>query len=112
VKNAPLKEITNTISKIDEIIHDKTRLSILVSLYLRKRLSFAYLKRTLQISNGSLFFHIKKLDKEGYVKISKRIVSQKPITEYTWTEKGKTAIKDYIKTLSELLDCLQSSLEE
>ena len=112
VKNISLKEIIHTISQIDEIIHDKTRLTILISLYLRKRLSFTYLKRVLQISDGSLFFHIKKLDKEGHVKINKRIVNQKPITEYTLTEKGKTAIKNYIKTLSELLDFLQEILEK
>lgn len=112
MKNISLKEIIHTISQIDEIIHDKTRLTILISLYLRKRLSFTYLKRVLQISDGSLFFHIKKLDKEGHVKINKRIVNQKPITEYTLTEKGKTAIKNYIKTLSELLDFLQEILEK
>ena len=44
-----------------------------------------------------------KLEEAGYVAVEKKFVLRKPQTLYRMTEKGRTALTEYVSALKELL---------
>ncbi len=60
---------------------------------------FNTLKEMLAITDGNLASHIKALEKEKYISISKTFVDRKPHTKYKITEKGRTAFRKHLDAL-------------
>ena len=58
--------------RIDETIHQRTRLAIMVTLAGAEGLEFGDLKGQLGLSDGNLSTHAGALERAGYVKIAKR----------------------------------------
>ena len=56
-------------SKLDKLIHEKSRLSIMTLLAARKEWRFQDLKSELGMSDGNLVTHMRALYKAGYVSI-------------------------------------------
>ena len=89
--------------ELDSFIHEKTRLGIMLILFLKGKASFKELKKSLDTSEGSLSSHIYKLEEKGYVKVIKKFVNKRPFTSVEITEKGIKAIKNYMNSLKNLL---------
>lgn len=66
--------------KINPIIHQPVRLQILTILHMDKKTSFSTLKKELWLSDGNLWTHLEKLEKHGYIRISKSFFNKKPLT--------------------------------
>ena len=64
---------------------------------------FISLKDLLQITDGNLASHIKALEKEGYISVSKTFIGKKPNTQYAVTKKGKDAFKKHLQALENLI---------
>jgi DNA-binding MarR family transcriptional regulator len=64
---------------------------------------FNTLKETLGVTDGNLASHIKALEKEKYVSVSKSFVDRKPNTKYKITERGKTAFRKHLDALEAVL---------
>jgi DNA-binding transcriptional ArsR family regulator len=96
--------VIKTITNIDKIIHEPTRLMILSYLYIAQSADFIFLKSQLNLTDGNLSSHISKLEEAGYVDVKKKFVGKKPHTMYKLTEKGRNSFKEYRKKIKRLLD--------
>ena len=61
---------------------------------------FTELKKRLEVSDGNLSTHLKKLEEVGYIAQSKSFVDKKPQTLIAISEKGDAAFKDYVESLA------------
>ena len=64
---------------------------------------FNSLKDLLQVTDGNLASHIKALEKEAYISVTKSFVGRKPNTQYAATKEGKEAFKRHLQALEELI---------
>lgn len=89
--------------KLDKVIHEKGRLSIMTSLATRLEWNFQDLKAALKMSDGNLITHLRALYKVGYVSMSKELKGR-PQTKYALTSQGKIAFEKYLSVLEEIID--------
>jgi len=66
-------------------------------------LDFTSLKEFLDVTDGNLATHIKKLEKEGFIGVEKSFIDKKPNTKYSMTPKGKKAFENHLKALEEII---------
>ncbi len=64
---------------------------------------FNSLKDLLHVTDGNLASHIKALEKEAYISVTKSFIGRKPNTQYAATKKGKDAFKKHLQALEELI---------
>ena len=89
--------------KIDGVIHQKVRLSIVSSLAGVESLEFTELKALLGLTDGNLSTHSRVLEKSGYLEIEKHFKGRKPLTVFRLTRKGRSAFKRYVGFLEGIL---------
>jgi len=91
---------------INKVIHERSRLLILSYLAGSEtgKATFMELQKTMEFSRGNLSIQIKTLQEAGYVRITKRFKGNKPQTTVFLTEKGKEAIKQYLKEMEQVLE--------
>lgn len=89
--------------KLDKLIHEKSRLSIMTLLAARSEWRFQDLKAELGLSDGNLVTHLRALYKAGYVSITKER-EKRPQTKYALTETGRKAFGDYLEVLEQIVD--------
>lgn len=92
-------------SKLDKVIHEKGRLSIMTLLASRAEpWPFQDLKGELQMSDGNLISHLRTLAKAGYVDSEKVEGEGRTQTHYGVTKAGRQAFEGYLQVLEEILD--------
>lgn len=92
-------------SKLDKVIHEKGRLSIMTLLASRTDpWPFQDLKGQLQMSDGNLITHLRTLAKAGYVTSEKVEGEGRAQTHYAVTKAGRKAFESYLHVLEEILD--------
>lgn len=91
------------LGKIDEVIHGRLRLGIMVYLSDVETAEFTELKTTLDATQGNLSVHLKKLEEAGYVSIRKSFRDNKPLTEATITPQGRAAFAHYLTAIGNLI---------
>lgn len=64
---------------------------------------FSALKDLLGVTDGSLASHIKALEREKYVSVSKSFVDRKPNTKYKVSERGRTAFRKHVDALEAVI---------
>ena len=96
----------NPIKNLNKIFDHRLRLGIMSILAVNKTFSFNDLKELLQVTDGNLASHIKILEENNYLSVIKGFIGRKPNTLYAITQEGKTALKQHIKTLSNLIDTM------
>jgi DNA-binding MarR family transcriptional regulator len=89
---------------IDEMIHQRTRLSIMATLAGVRALDFSELKAQLGLTDGNLSTHLSTLERAGYVRIDKSFCGRKPRTTVAQTAKGRQALAGYVNVLMDILD--------
>lgn len=67
-------------------------------------LDFNALKEFLGLTDGNLASHIKALEKEQFIGVTKSFVGKKPNTQYFITALGKTAFNQHLKALEQLIE--------
>lgn len=91
------------LGRIDEVIHGRMRLGIMVYLADVEAADFTELKTVLEATQGNLSVHLKKLEEAGYVAIDKSFKDNKPLTRVTLTGEGRTAFAAYLEALGRLI---------
>jgi len=89
--------------ELDRLIHERTRLGILSVLAVNDALSFNEIKRLLELSDGNLSVHARKLEEAGYVECSKSFAGRLPHTEYRLTAPGRRALQGYLDHMEALI---------
>lgn len=93
----------NDLGKIDEVIHGRLRLGIMVYLADAESADFTELKTVLEATQGNLSVHLKKLEEAGYVAITKSFVNNKPLTRVAILPEGRKAFAAYLEALGGLI---------
>ena len=91
-------------NRIDEAIHQRTRLAIMATLAGVTSLDFTFLKTELDLSDGNLCTHLASLQRAGYVKLVKGFRGRIPRTTVAMTSKGRKAMTNYVNPLQSILD--------
>jgi DNA-binding MarR family transcriptional regulator len=89
--------------QLDRVIHEKGRLAIMSSLAASPELSFTELRDALSMTDGNLTTHIRTLQQEGYVAVTKSFQNNRPLTTCTLTSRGRKAFTDYINLLEKIV---------
>lgn len=92
------------IDAIDEVIHGRVRLGIMAFLAGADSAEFSTLKAKLQLTDGNLSVHLRKLEDAGYVEVIKQFVGRKPQTQARITKAGRAAFTRYLQAMSTLVD--------
>lgn len=91
-------------SKLDKLIHEKGRLSIMTLLASRARAwPFQELKTELDMSDGNLITHLRTLVNAAYIKESLDDTGNRPRTTYRLTAAGRKAFKAHIDLLEAIV---------
>ena len=92
------------ISGLDDVIHGRVRLGIVAYLATAEVADFTELKDLLDVTQGNLSVHLRKLEAAGYVAIDKSFVGRKPLTRVRLTEQGRAAFARYLKAMGQLVE--------
>ena len=83
-----MKEILDHINKVFE---NRVRLAVMSVLIVNDGMDFNTLKQTLDLTDGNLATHMATLEKNEYVRVSKKFIGKKPLTTYEVTLAGRRA---------------------
>lgn len=90
--------------RIDNLLHEKSRLGILTSLCVHPRgLSFNELKELCGLTDGNLSRHMHLLEDAGLLVIEKSFLDKKPHTHCRLTEDGRKRFQEYMKELETII---------
>lgn len=92
------------IEDIDEVIHGRVRLGVMAYLSSAGAAEFNELKRRLQVSDGNLSVHLRKLEEAGYVAVEKSFVGRKPMTRISLSDTGRAAFVAYLDAIGKLVN--------
>ena len=93
----------NPFENLDKVLEHRVRLQIMSVLVTNEAFDFNSLKEMLNVTDGNLASHIKALEKEKYLSVSKTFVDRKPNTKYKMTERGRTAFKKHLDALEQVI---------
>jgi DNA-binding transcriptional ArsR family regulator len=91
-----------SIPKIDKVIHEPARLTIMAYLFVVDSADALFLQRQTGLTWGNLSSHLSKLESAGYVEVTKEFLDKKPHTALQLTNKGRTAFKEYYKNMRQI----------
>jgi len=97
------------VAHLEKVFQVPARLKIMSALLARDTIDFTEIIELIGLTRGNLSMHMKLLNENNYVKITKKFVKNKPKTMYQITETGKTDFKMYISILEEIITKLKES---
>jgi DNA-binding MarR family transcriptional regulator len=97
------KHTSESIDRIDRVIHGPARLMIMTNLYVVEGGDMVFLKDQTQLSWGNLSVQVRRLEEAGYVQVEKEFVEKKPHTVVSLTPEGKLAFEAYRDHIKEIL---------
>lgn len=86
------------------LLHQPIRSKLISLLISNGELPFKALKDILDLTDGNLSSHLKKLEDADYVKIEKFFEGKRPKTVVKITDNGKAAFLNYIEALKEFIE--------
>lgn len=90
--------------ELDANLHQPLRTRIVAYISTRGEATFSELKHVLEVTDGNLEAHIKKLRAAGYITTHKQKGEGRPQTFYQLTDDGRQAFKAYVDQLQNLLN--------
>ncbi len=95
---------SNQALQLNRLIHERTRLAIVSALAVNTSLSFTELKTQLNITDGNLSVHARKLEEADYIACSKTFEKRVPKTQYKLTRSGRRALERYLDHMEALIE--------
>jgi len=96
----------HALAEIDQVIHAPARLMVLTYLYVVESADYVFLLRLTGMTWGNLSTHLGKLEEAGYINVLKEFKGRKPHTTIKLTPQGRSAFKEYKKSMQQVLDDL------
>jgi len=93
-------------AELNELIHQTVRLRImaaLVTLEPSDEVDFTYLRDLLDVTDGNLGAHLRKLEEAGYIAINKTFVERKPRSFISATSEGRQVFKEHVAALESII---------
>lgn len=95
------------LEKLNKVFDNRIRVGIMSGLMVNDSLSFKDLKEYLDLTDGNLASHLKNLEENDYITVTKGFVGRKTNTTYTVTKEGKFAFKQHLAYLENLIKKLK-----
>lgn len=92
---------------LDAVIHERARLAIVTALAGGDARSHTELRELLQLTDGNLSVHARKLEEAGYVQCLKEFAGRTPRTTYRLTASGRRAFDRYLAHLEALITAMK-----
>lgn len=93
----------NVISHINKVFDHRIRLGIMSVLMVNESIDFTALKELLEVTDGNLASHLKALEQEAFISVTKQFIGRKPNTRYAATAAGKEAFESHLNALEQLI---------
>jgi len=93
-------------SELNETIHQPVGLRIMAALVAMEpvdEVGFTYLRDLLEVTDGNLGAHLRKLEEAGYISVNKVFVERKPRTYVSSTPEGRRVFQEHVKALQSIL---------
>lgn len=93
-------------AELNEIIHQPVRLRIMAALMALKpdeEVDFNTLRDLLEVTEGNLGAHLRKLEETGYIRVNKIFVERKPRTYLSASDEGREAFQEHVTALEGIL---------
>ena len=93
-------------AELNETIHQPVRLRImaaLITLEPSDEVDFTYLRDLLEVTDGNLGAHLRKLEDAGYISVNKVFVERKPHTYVSATPDGRRVFQEHVAALETIL---------
>ncbi len=93
-------------AELNETIHQPVRLrimAVLVALEVDNEVDFSYLRDLLDVTDGNLGAHLRKLEEAGYIAVKKTFVNRKPRTFVSATVEGRQVFQEHVMALEAIL---------
>ena len=93
-------------AELNETIHQPVRLrimAVLVALEPAVEVDFSYLRGLLDVTDGNLGAHLRKLEEAGYIAVNKTFVERKPRTFVAATDVGRKVFQEHVAALESIL---------
>lgn len=78
-------------------------MAALVTLASDEEVEFTYLRDLLEVTDGNLGAHLRKLEEAGYITIHKAFVERKPRTYISATTVGRKVFDDHVTALEAII---------
>jgi DNA-binding MarR family transcriptional regulator len=88
---------------LERTIHERIRLGMVSALAVNGSLTFNELKELLEVTDGNLSIHARKLEEAGYVSCEKSFDGRMPKTEFKITNAGRRALERYFDHMESLI---------
>lgn len=95
--------MNSPINNLQKVFESRIRLGIMSALMVNDSLDFIALKDLLGLTDGNLASHLKALEQQEIIEISKQFVDRKPNTSYRATGKGRELFRRHLAALEELI---------
>jgi len=89
--------------KIDDVISSRIRTAIMAVLVSVDEAEFTFIRDKINATDGNLSVHLKKLEDNMYIEVTKKFIERKPHSIYRVTDKGRKAFEEYIKYLESII---------
>lgn len=93
-------------AELNEIIHQPVRLRImasLVALDADNEVDFTYLRQLLDVTDGNLGAHLRKLEDAGFIAVNKTFIERKPRSFISVTAEGRKVFQQHVAALQTIL---------
>lgn len=97
------------IGSLHKAFESRVRLGIMSVLAVNESLDFNTLKAYLQVTDGNLASHLKALEKENFIGVTKTFIERKPHTRYLITVTGRNAFEAHLQALEVLIQTIKTT---
>jgi DNA-binding MarR family transcriptional regulator len=104
-----MNEEWRSLTEVDKLIHEPSRLMIMTILSSVEKADFVYLQRETGLTRGNLSVHLTKLDSAGYIEIQKSFNGKVPQTVCQITAAGREAFVKYTEYLKKVVSKISTS---
>ena len=94
-------------AELNEIIHQTVRLRIMAALVALDRndeIDFTALRELLDVTDGNLGAHLRKLEEADYINVNKTYVDRKPRTYVSVNAKGRKVFQEHVEALQSIIN--------
>ena len=96
---------------LDSAVYGPVRLGVLTALQVDGALDFTSLRKRLDVADGAIGIHLRKLEDVGYLSCKKSFVGRRPKSTYRITAAGRRALSNYLDAMQKVIDAVEKRQE-
>ncbi len=101
--------VTHLTQRLDNAVHQRTRLGILTVLAGTKRVKFVFLRNVLDLTDGNLSRNLTVLDNAGNITVEKEPDGRRSRTWISITPAGRQALAEEVSALREIVRAVEQA---